>query len=299
VGGATRCRSQQCLNRNPMQVERQRWCWGFAGRRFRHHPTWSCSELHREAHPGNFGEHNWGDFGERDHLLTLIAVHPRRGAQPLNDIGVLAGYTGTVVHDGYASYDLFGLATHAQCGAHLLRHVKAVSQAEAFAVWAAQMTGVLMEAKAASEAAAEAGLPAVGPALAEGIRRRYNASLDIAFGLLPPGPKPRRRHTGVWSDAERKAWDLATRLREDAGQVLRLLDDTRVPFTDNAAEKALRMVKLHDKISGPFHSLAAAEAFAAVRSLSANSGQPQAEPPRRHAPAVYHWRMVPGPAVPG
>ena len=48
--------------------------------------------------------------------------------------------------------------------------------------------------------------------------------------------------------------------------MLRLLDDTRVPFTNNAAEKALRMVKLHDKTSAPFHSLAAAEAFAAVRS---------------------------------
>ena len=199
-------------------------------------------------------------------LLTLIAVHPRRGAEALKDIGVLAGYTGTVVHDGYASYDLFELATHAQCGAHLLRHVKSVGQADVFALWASQMTGVLMEAKAASEAAAEAGLTAVGPALAEAVRSRYHTTLDIAFALLPPGPKPRRRHTGGWSDAERKAWNLATRLREDAGQVLRLLDDTRVPFTNNAAENALRMVKLHDKISGPFHSLAAAEAFAAVRS---------------------------------
>ena len=129
-------------------------------------------------------------------LLTLIVVHPRRGAEALKDIGVLAGYTGTVVHDGYASYELFELATHAQCGAHLLRHVKAVGQAEVFALWANQMTGVLMEAKAASEAAAEVGLPAVEPALAAEIRSRYHATLDMAFDLLPPGPKPRRRHTG-------------------------------------------------------------------------------------------------------
>jgi hypothetical protein len=40
----------------------------------------------------------------------------------------------------------------------------------------------------------------------------------------------------------------------------------RVGWDNNVAERALRMVKLHDKISGPFASLSGAEAFAAVRS---------------------------------
>ncbi len=65
---------------------------------------------------------------------------------------------------------------------------------------------------------------------------------------------------------QRKASNLATRMRRDADQVLRLLDDTRVPFDNNPAKRALRMVKLHDKISGCFHSFRAAQAFAAVRS---------------------------------
>ena len=90
-------------------------------------------------------------------LLTPIAVHPKRGLEALNDIGVLAVYTGTVVHDGYASYDLFTAATHAQCNAHALRHLKSVGEAEAFSAWADQMTGILMDAKVAAEAAASAG----------------------------------------------------------------------------------------------------------------------------------------------
>lgn len=64
----------------------------------------------------------------------------------------------------------------------------------------------------------------------------------------------------------RAAWNLATRLRHHADQVLRLLDDTRVPFDNNNAERALRMVKLHDKISGTFRSDSGAEAFATIRS---------------------------------
>jgi transposase len=55
-------------------------------------------------------------------------------------------------------------------------------------------------------------------------------------------------------------------MRNDADQVLRLLDDTRVSFDNNTAERALRMVKLHDKISGCFHSLTGAQAFATTRS---------------------------------
>jgi transposase len=65
-------------------------------------------------------------------------------------------------------------------------------------------------------------------------------------------------------------------MRQDASDVLRLLDDTRIPFDNNTAERSLRMVQLHDKISGTFHSLAGAEAFATVRSYlqtAANHGQ--------------------------
>jgi hypothetical protein len=89
-------------------------------------------------------------------LLVLIAVHPRRDAEGLNDIGVLSTYAATVVHDGYASYNLFTGATHGQCNAHALRHLKSVGEAEAFSAWAAVMTGVLMDAKVASEVAASA-----------------------------------------------------------------------------------------------------------------------------------------------
>ena len=199
-------------------------------------------------------------------LLTLLAVHPKRGIDAINDIGVLPAYTGTIVHDGWASYDLFADATHAQCGAHLLRHLSDVGETPAFAIWTAQMIGVLLGAKLASEAAAAAGLGKVGTRTAAELRGRYHATLDVALALLPAGAPPRRRHSGGWNNAQRKAWNLATRMRNDADQVLRLLDDTRVPFDNNTAERSLRMVKLHDKISGCFFSINGAQAFADVRS---------------------------------
>ena len=199
-------------------------------------------------------------------MLTLVAVHRRRGVKAFEAIGVIPGYKGTIVHDGWAPYEVYDEATHAQCGAHVLRHLDGVGVDETFALWTNQMTGILMDAKAASEAAAGAGEAAVSEEIAAKIRTRYNDTLDVAFALLPSGPPPPRRHRGGWSSLERKAWNLATRMRGDADQVLRLLDDTRVPFTNNIAEQALRMVKLHDKISGCFYSVEGAEAFAATRS---------------------------------
>jgi len=199
-------------------------------------------------------------------LLTLLVVHPRRGAEALEDIGVLGEFTGTVVHDGWAPYEVFDGATHAQCGAHLIRHLNAVGETPAFAAWCAQMISVLLDAKHASEAAAASGKPRVARRPAAALRARYHATLDGALALLPPGPPPPRRHHGVWNVRQRAAWNLATRLRDDADQVLRLLDDTRVPFDNNTAERALRMVKLHDKISGTFRSDTGATAFATIRS---------------------------------
>jgi transposase len=199
-------------------------------------------------------------------LLTLIAVHPKRGRQALEDIGVLAAYAGTLVHDGYASYDYLDAASHAQCGAHLLRHLKDVGQSQTFKAWTSEMISVLLDAKAVSEASLASGHSRVEDRRAATIRRRYHACLDQAFALLPPGPLPRRRHSGGWSIYQRQAFNLATRMRADAGDVLRLLDDTRIPFDNNPAERSLRMVKIHDKISGTFHSLNGAQAFADIRS---------------------------------
>jgi transposase len=57
--------------------------------------------------------------------------------------------------------------------------------------------------------------------------------------------------------------------RED--DYLRYARDLRVPFTDNAAEQAIRMSKLRIKISGCMRSMTGAEEFCAIRSYLATA----------------------------
>ena len=49
--------------------------------------------------------------------------------------------------------------------------------------------------------------------------------------------------------------------------------DLSVPFTNNAAESAIRMSKIHAKVSGCFQSFEGAKAFAAVRSHLATAAK--------------------------
>jgi len=53
--------------------------------------------------------------------------------------------------------------------------------------------------------------------------------------------------------------------------VLRFLIDFEVPFTNNLAEQALRMMKVKMKISGGFRTSEGAQAFAALRSVVATA----------------------------
>ena len=54
-------------------------------------------------------------------------------------------------------------------------------------------------------------------------------------------------------------------------QTLRFLTDPQVPFTNNEAERDLRMMKLRQKISGGFRSRSGADDFAILRTIIATA----------------------------
>jgi hypothetical protein len=195
-----------------------------------------------------------------------LACHPSRGREAIDEIDVLPGYRGVIVHDGLALYDGLGQASHAQCNAHLLRHLAAVGVVWDQEAWTKAMTEVLIEAKTAADDARQRGRRRVAPTTVKAIETRYDEAIAKALAGLPPGRPPRRRGSGGWREHQRQAWNLADRMTRNKADVLRFLTDTRIPFTNNGSERDLRMVKLQQKISGTFQSDEGARSFARVRS---------------------------------
>jgi len=119
-------------------------------------------------------------------LLSLFTVHAKRGKVAMDAAGVLGGFAGVAVHDGWAPYWRYEDVRHALCGAHLLRELEAVAD-EPGQGWAAGMAELLVDAKLAATGLARRApggsraLP--GPGCAPAMR-----------GCSPTGRRPTRPH---------------------------------------------------------------------------------------------------------
>ena len=64
----------------------------------------------------------------RTEALTHYAFDDRRGKAAMDEIGILPQFRGTLVRDGFASYQWNGQCRHSLCNAHLLRDLVFVTE---------------------------------------------------------------------------------------------------------------------------------------------------------------------------
>ena len=194
-------------------------------------------------------------------------------AYRLGDRGdVWEGYAGTAVHDRFASYwsAMADETVHALCNAHLLRNLEEIVELEQEPDgWAARMQRLLLEARDTAAhwhgttggpvpAAIRAATAAAWDALLKPVLEHYES--------LPPPTRGRRR---------RRGHNLALALRKEREACLRFMADPAVPFTNNRAERSLRMAKVHIKMAGCFRTWDGAERFALLRGLVETARQRQ------------------------
>ena len=183
---------------------------------------------------------------------------------------LMEGLAGIVVHDHWKPYYTLSGVLHALCNAHHLRELKALVDIEHEA-WATNMQRLLRRACHATRLARERGTP-LEPALLGLINRRYDAiaAAGLAFHeAQPPLATAGKRRRGP--PPRRIGHNLLLRLVTRKSDVLRFLTDPGVPFTNNEAEQEGRMMKLQQKISGSFRTLAGATDFAIIRTLLATA----------------------------
>jgi transposase len=189
--------------------------------------------------------------------LTLMHV----GGRTKGDIdagGVLPEFNGVLVRDGYAGYEHLTQALHAWCGAHLLRDLRSISDADPDGqLWALAMANTLIEAHHAAQQAREHGASTLDKAALAAIRNHYR-------GALARGRDDNRRQRGALATEART---LIRRFHRFEDMILRFAVDLTVPFTNNVAERAIRPVKVQQRTSGgAWRTLAGLADFAIVQS---------------------------------
>ena len=195
-------------------------------------------------------------------FLTHLAWHPSRGQEAMNEIGIWPRFTGRGMHDRLASYDGYNCA-HSICGAHLLRDCAEVVERE-HQPWAAEMQDFLLDLhEACQEWQRTRHLSVPSIERDEWVARYFDI---LAQGYAAQPPPPSGKGTSKGKTKQSKSKNLLDALLTRADQVLARLDDLRIPFTNNQAERDLRWAKVHQKISGTFRSAAGATAFCQIRS---------------------------------
>lgn len=192
-------------------------------------------------------------------LLTCYRTARQRGAR-------LAGPCGNIVHDCWRPYLRIAGVKHALCTAHHLRELKALIDIEK-EPWARARHRFLRQTCHALHLA-RARAQGLSPTLRLWLAARYDRI--VAQGLVfhesqAPLEAPGRKRRG--RIRRRTRHNLLLRLRDHKEDPLRFLHDPTVPFTNNQAERDLRMRKVRQKISGGFCSQGGAHTFATWRTV--------------------------------
>jgi transposase len=196
--------------------------------------------------------------------LTHYARHAARGATALEAIGILPGFTGVSLHDGWTSYRHYRTCRHALCNAHHLRELTCVEE-ELRQEWAGKLKRLLRAMRTAVEQARAAGATRLERRVRDDFVARDEALLGEGLAQNPLPPPVAQAHRGRRKQSP--ARNLLDRLWTYEHEALLFLDDFAVPFDNNQAERDLRMVKVQQKVSGTFCSEAGADAFCRIRSV--------------------------------
>jgi transposase len=172
--------------------------------------------------------------------LTLMHTGGR-AATDIDAGGVLPEFTGVLVRDGYPGYEHLTTAIHAWCGAHLLRDLRSISDADPTGqLWAQAMATTLLDAHHAAQAARDRGEEALTAEVLARIRSCYHGALARA------DDDNHGKRGALVTDAR----TLTRRFRRFEDMILRFATDLTVPFTNNEAERAVRPVKIQQRTSG-------------------------------------------------
>jgi transposase len=190
--------------------------------------------------------------------FTFIYPHEKRGRDAMIEMGIIPEYKEILIHDHwkpYLGYD----CKHGLCNAHHLRELQWVIDFKK-QKWATKLMKFLIKLNVEVDE--------YGGVLPLDIQtkriKRYreiiksgNPECPVIVPALGSGKK---------KEKQTKERNLLNRLRDFEDQVLLFMKIKEAPFTNNQAERDIRMLKVQQKVSGQFKSMKSARYFCRIRS---------------------------------
>ena len=221
--------------------------------------------LHCDETSANVQERNHWMHVSATETLSYYAIHPKRGRDAIDAIGILPEFQGTAIHDCWAPY--FKLSCrHAICNAHILRELIFVEE-QYDQKWAVAMSDLLLKIKGKVE-----GPGPLPRALSQRSQRYWIRQYDrIVRKGLRKNPLPQTTAKKRGRPKRGKVRALLERLRDRKEQILAFMRDASIPFDNNLGERDLRMNKVKQKISGAFRGPNGPAVYCKVRSYIATA----------------------------
>jgi transposase len=192
--------------------------------------------------------------------ITLKLLHNKRGTDAIEAINIIPRYRGVIIHDCWSSYLTYSNCEHGLCGSHLVRELTHAVEANKYK-WAANMKRLLLATCKLVSKRQSKKLTAKEYA---NLQKRYRNILTRAEKELPVIPPKTNGKRGKIAKSD--AHNLCERLKEHEIAVLLFARRADVSFTNNRAERDLRMSKVKQKVSGCFRTEIYAHAYCRISS---------------------------------
>jgi len=222
-----------------------------------------------EMKVGNADETTTNVNGKLGHIhvlsneaFTFLYYDVKRGMAAVGRLGFLAKFTGTLVHDCFSMYFNYG-DKHAICNAHLVRELTFIEEQFGH-LWAHKVKIFLLDLNELKIYYKLNNIFHIDKNDLDDLIKNFLElllegrieCLPLIKSILKKGKRRGKQHPAL---------NLVNRMLKLKTEILKFAHDFDIPFTNNQAERDLRMVKVHLKISGGFRSEKGAEIFALFR----------------------------------
>jgi transposase len=208
------------------------------------------------------GDRDWLHVASTD-SLTFYFHHEKRGADAMDEAGILTDFNGIACHDHWSSYYKYD-CKHLLCNAHHLRDLEAIIENNDHN-WAKDMQKFLREANHLVKQAKSEAKESFTQQELKKLTDRYQAIIISGYKEIPPLPERVPGQRGPLPKG--KSRNLLERFDLKKAEIIGFIIDFSNPFDNNQAERDVRMVKVKQKISGSFRSGTMAKGFLIARSF--------------------------------